>query len=35
MRVVGAGRIVCLAVTENVVHLVVAVMLTMVLAGIK
>ena len=33
--VAGAGRIVCLVVTENIVHLVVAVTLTMVLAGVK
>jgi len=33
--VAGAGRIVCLVVTENIVHLVAAVTLTMVLAGVK
>jgi len=33
--VAGAGRIVCLVVTENTVHLVAAVMLTLVLEGVK
>ena len=33
--VAGAGRIVCLAVTDNTVHLVAAVTLRMVLAGVK
>ena len=35
MGVAGAGRVVCLTVTENIVHVVVAVTLKMVLASVK
>jgi hypothetical protein len=35
VRVAGAGRIVRLVITENIVHSVAAVTLTMVLAGAK